>query len=190
MGTPETPQERPRDPQNPPETLQDLTRDAPVTPRDLRRTPRDRPRTLQRRPAIPRDASDPPKEPRTAQGRPGIARAPARSQKSSKRAPRDAQETKMSSQAIQKGAKHPRASHQHIFLSVSRFPSAQVSYQQVFWSVSRFPPAQAFGEGGNTPTRVTSAGLPVNLLLSPCSIHPAKSPWMRRSRVASPIMYV
>ena len=122
--------------------------------------------------AAPRDASDPPKKPpRTAQGQPGIARAPARSQESSQRAPRDAQDTKISSQAIPEGAKHPPASYPQVFLSVSRFPSAHV-----------------FGEGGNTPTRVASANLPVNILLSPCSIHPAKNPWMRRSRAASPII--
>ena len=54
-------------------------------------------------------------------------------------------------------------------------------------SVSRVTPAQAFGEGGNTPMRVTSAGLPGNLRLSPCSVHPAKNRRMRRSRAASPI---
>ena len=49
-----------------------------------------------------------------------------------------------------------------------------------------FPLLKPFEEGRNTPMRVASASLPVNLLLSPCSFHPAKNLWMRRSRVASP----
>ena len=153
MGTPEATQERPRDPQKPPESLQDPPRNAPGTPRDLPRTPRDRPKTPQRCPAMRRDASGPPKEPpRTAQGGPRIARARARSQKSSQIATREAQDTKISSQAIPKEAKHPRASCPQVFLSVSSFPSAHV-----------------FGEGGNTPTRVIPTDLVVSFPLPRCS---------------------
>ena len=182
MGIPETPQERPREPPHAPETLHGPPTGTP-------RPSRDPPRT-------PRPASDPPRElPRTAQGRPGIPqRRPGRLQ-GAKRAPKEFPETpkspKMSPQATQKEAKHPRASYPQVFLSVSCCPSAEVCGEggntpTRVRSVSRFP-SQAFEEGGNTPTRVRSARLPVSLLLSPCSMHPAKNPWMRRSRAASPI---
>ena len=114
--------------------------------------------------------------------------------------------------SVGKGATHPRASHHvtpiHLLVSLplslcsSLWGKRQNTHARHITkgqhtharptnrSSGLFPTSpllKPFEEGGNTPTRVTSAGLPVNLLLSPCPVYPAKNHRMRRSRVAFPI---
>ena len=111
-----TPQGHPRDPQGRSQDTQARLRSAQGAPKDRPGTPRDRPRIPQRRPGRLQGAKRAPKE-----------------------SPETPKSPKMSPQATQKKAKHPRASYPQVFLSVSCCPSAQVC-----------------GEGGNTPTRIRS----------------------------------
>ena len=101
LGTPEAPQERLRDPQNPPESLQDPPGTLQGPPGTLPGHPGPPPIRLRSSQGPPRDAQGSPEDP------PGTPRAPARSQKSSQRDPQDALGTKNELPSYPEGSKTP-----------------------------------------------------------------------------------